>query len=427
MLSLLIDLGVATIINFMNSISQDITTKNNNEALPSKGRILYIDFLRAGALFGILISHILYQFSSAPEYPEAPFFWIGQLDKMILMGAKLIVSGKAMSIFSFLFGVSFFIQLQSKKMTDTIFLWRLILLFIIGYLHGLFYENDILKIYAVLGMFLIPLYKLSTKYLIFILIILLIQPVLLLSAINDLYFNYSFSVDNIIYLNPLLSGSWNSLFALNSAWDGAQFNSFFFTMKSYRSGMIFSLFLLGILYGRSLCYVSTDFIKKIRIKYLFISFLLSFIFLSGFFIISDEKYITNNSFYNFLLQYLKLYINLPLSFIALVIIMFIFDLFKSNKIIFWLINFGRQGLTMYVFQSIIGVFIYYQCGLGLYKFMGPTFSLMLGILIYMVLVLFSNIWMKYFLYGPLEYIWRCSTYRDFSIPFRKRENSYVKN
>lgn len=54
------------------------------------------------------------------------------------------------------------------------FFWRLILLFIIGLVHSAIFRNDILIIYAVLGIPLIFMYKLSNKWLIAIVIFFLL-------------------------------------------------------------------------------------------------------------------------------------------------------------------------------------------------------------------------------------------------------------
>lgn len=80
-----------------------------------------------------------------------------------------LVFGKFFIIFSCLFGLSFFIQMDrvAKKGLDfrPRFLWRLVLLLAIGYLHGLIVRVDILLIYAILGFVLVLMYKWPTKLL----------------------------------------------------------------------------------------------------------------------------------------------------------------------------------------------------------------------------------------------------------------------
>jgi uncharacterized protein len=87
---------------------------------------------------------------------------------MIVLGfIGIFISGKFFMIFSFLFGMSFFIQLDKSDGSPAFlfrFAWRLIVLFIIGLVHHLHYRGDILTIYAVLGFGLLLCHKLPDKF-----------------------------------------------------------------------------------------------------------------------------------------------------------------------------------------------------------------------------------------------------------------------
>lgn len=90
------------------------------------------------------------------------------LPDQILMGfTSFFVRGKFFALFSILFGLSFSIQMASADRKGEAFswrfLWRAVLLFVIGYVHQLFYRGDILTIYAMLAPFLIPFSRLSNK------------------------------------------------------------------------------------------------------------------------------------------------------------------------------------------------------------------------------------------------------------------------
>lgn len=82
------------------------------------------------------------------------------------------IIGKFFALFSILFGLSFFIQMdaaaQKGENFKMRFLWRVFLLFIVGYAHHLFYKGDILTIYALLAPFLILTYRLSNKWILLI-------------------------------------------------------------------------------------------------------------------------------------------------------------------------------------------------------------------------------------------------------------------
>ena len=93
----------------------------------------------------------------------------------------ILVESKFFSIFSFLFGLSFAIQLNNAEQKGTAFAgrfaWRLMVLFLIGMAHQLLFNGDILMIYAALGLLLIPLGKVrSGALLVVALLLLLIFP-----------------------------------------------------------------------------------------------------------------------------------------------------------------------------------------------------------------------------------------------------------
>ena len=135
-----------------------------NQTVPAKKRIEIIDALRGFSLAGIVIVHMVENYIAAPT-PEGALdaTHTGVLDYVVDGFIMILLRGKFFALFSFLFGLSFFIQMDSAHQKGEDFrwrfLWRLLLLFAIGYLHHLFYRGDILTIYALLGVFLVPFYK----------------------------------------------------------------------------------------------------------------------------------------------------------------------------------------------------------------------------------------------------------------------------
>ena len=72
---------------------------------------------------------------------------------------------------------------------------------------------------------------------------------------------------------------------------------------------------------------------------------------------------------------------------------------------------GRMALTNYIGQSIIGTFIFYGFGLGLFATLGRGQQLLLIVLIWAFQLWFSSWWMQRYRFGPLEWIWRMLTNR----------------
>lgn len=80
---------------------------------------------------------------------------------------------------------------------------------------------------------------------------------------------------------------------------------------------------------------------------------------------------------------------------------------------------GRMSLTCYVTQSMIGVVLFYHFGFGLHRQLGPFLSLLVGVALLALQCLCAHGWLRRYRYGPLEWLWRCATYLDFSIPLRR--------
>ena len=134
-------------------------------------RLLSVDALRGFSLAGIVIVHMVENFIGGPPPAEAmAAVNQGWPDSVVDGFIFLFLRGKFFALFSFLFGLSFFIQMEKGAQKGSgfegRFLWRLILLLLIGIVHHMFYRGDILTIYALLGIVLIPFYRLPTKLII---------------------------------------------------------------------------------------------------------------------------------------------------------------------------------------------------------------------------------------------------------------------
>ena len=72
---------------------------------------------------------------------------------------------------------------------------------------------------------------------------------------------------------------------------------------------------------------------------------------------------------------------------------------------------GRLSLTNYLGQSLICGLIFNGFGLGLYEQIRPAGLVVLAIVIFAAQAIVSAWWMRYFRYGPLEWLLRAWTYR----------------
>ena len=151
-------------------------------------RIKMIDALRGFALLGILLVHIhqhygIFSFGMMGQGEESSF----PMFDSAVQWLSQVMTGKFINIFAFLFGLSFFIQMdrasQRGENFSKRFLWRMLLLFVIGIISDCFYPGDVLAIYAVLGMIVLFLFRFKSKILMLIVALLLLGvPRMLISG-----------------------------------------------------------------------------------------------------------------------------------------------------------------------------------------------------------------------------------------------------
>jgi uncharacterized protein len=79
---------------------------------------------------------------------------------------------------------------------------------------------------------------------------------------------------------------------------------------------------------------------------------------------------------------------------------------------------GQLALTNYLIQSILCGLFFYGIGFGMFGELGRTELYYIVAVIWLLQVIFSHLWVKYFLYGPFEWAWRSLTYWK-KQPFRK--------
>ncbi|RYD85165.1 MAG: DUF418 domain-containing protein, partial [Sphingobacteriales bacterium] len=79
---------------------------------------------------------------------------------------------------------------------------------------------------------------------------------------------------------------------------------------------------------------------------------------------------------------------------------------------------GQMAFTNYLSQSIFAAVIFY--GLGWFGEFQRYQVYIIVACIWVFQIIFSTIWLKYFLFGPFEWLWRSLTYQKLQ-PFRKTE------
>jgi uncharacterized protein len=79
---------------------------------------------------------------------------------------------------------------------------------------------------------------------------------------------------------------------------------------------------------------------------------------------------------------------------------------------------GRMAFTNYILHTIICTTIFYGYGLGLFGKVERIWQFALVVVIWVAQLIVSPIWLRYFVFGPLEWLWRSLTYLQRE-PFRR--------
>ena len=388
-----------------------------------KERIIVVDVLRGFALLFIVLIHYVEHFDFFSP-PSVHFLFSNTLDREVMNATFLLISGKAYSIFALLFGLSFFIQMNNKEQRGIDyrwrFLWRMTVLLLIGFLHSLIYRGDILHIYALLSLPVVFLYKVRTKYLWLIVVLLVIQ----LPTLYNLF--QALTTPGYEYVQPLRGyfREGNIVYSTGDFWEVVKYNFWkgritvwAWTINNGRYLQLIALFIVGLILGRKRIFENIE----NRIKGFVITLLVSIILFLVLTVINNDfkaSDLTNTQkeLFNTLLTSI---INLAATSGVVALITLTYLGFKNLYIFRMFSAYGKMSLTNYISQAVFGVIVFYGFGFGMYRYLGSTWSIMIGATVFIVQLIISTHWSKTHYYGPVEWIWRCATNFDFSIKMKR--------
>jgi uncharacterized protein len=395
----------------------------NIELQAQQERVQVLDVLRGFALAGILIINamsILAVNGSTPAFTvDIPI-----LDRTLQDLILFFVESKFFTLFSLLFGIGFAIQIQSAEKQGNAFLprisRRMLGLLIFGLLHiMLLWDGDILVIYAITGTLLIAFKKTVDSRIKKWVIGLLAVPGMLVFLV----FVYT--------LIARLSAAGSATFAKSDRSLASDFANTDATQQLLQTGFIdgigdrfnnyvelspllfsriptvLAMFLIGLYLGRSnfirLLPEKIETLKKVRFWGLTIGFSLMLLIVIG------TKFLPIVSALVAIIedQYLAGPI-LCLGYASALTLSFLKN--PKRRIYLFFSRVGRMALTNYLSQSLVLAFISYGWGLGLALKLNGFQVLGICIGLFAVQVVLSDIWLRDFKYGPLEWLWRCITY-----------------
>lgn len=376
-------------------------------------RIHILDILRGFAILGILAVNIGGMASPMfyPGYSAPPGPWYDALAETLRL---FLAEGKFYTIFSFLFGLGFAVQLaraQAKgRDLHTFYPRRLWALLGLGVVHSvLFWIGDILRLYAVWGFALLGLHQRRARTLLIGAGIAFGVGWLMLAALGGPHGgDEAIPGWDVVAMarNVYTTGTFAEVAVFQL---GVSLFSFLFIVFS-QGGTVMALFLLGLVVGRA------QFFERLAeheptLRRIFVMGLLLGLPLNALFVFSTDAWLSSLGFALGSPALAAVYIS-GLAWLSLRPV--------GRALLRPLAHVGRMALSNYVLQSIVSALIFNGYGLGWYERIGAAGLWGITFSIYLLQIPFSAWWLSRFHYGPLEWLWRSLTYAQWQ-PFVKQE------
>ncbi len=404
--------------------------------IPSE-RVEVLDALRGVAIFGILIVNI--QLFSNPVTKMLIGYTGAEnlADKLAQIFIKLFFEGKFYVLFSMLFGYGFWIFMQKQKEDGfdilPVFRRRLFWLLMIGLIHVLiFWAGDILVFYAVLGFTLILFRSKTDKALLKWSVWLACIPALLYlvtaafyalallhpesKAAVDAGMQQNLAETTNIYQNALRiysTGSFPEILKVRITEYLALLPGMLFFYP-----VVLAMFLLGLLAARRGLLINYAHHLKLYRKAFWWGLAIGSVANLFYVIAYQRTSIAQINVWGLISTFMHTLGGIAFCMVYISAILLLSAkgaLLKLQKLF---VPVGRMALSNYLLQSLICTTLFYSYGFGLIGKINAWQGIIISVLIFAIQIPLSNLWFKYFNYGPLEWLWRSLTYAALQ-PFRK--------
>lgn len=387
-------------------------------------RLVLVDALRGFALFGVLAANMrafnlpltLYD-ASEKIFPSWPDVWVQAL-------LDVFISGKAYTLFAFLFGLGFAIQMTRSQARSSGFPWfylrRLGALALFGFIHGfVIWDGDILLPYACTGFLLFWFRKAAPKT------VLAwgacLWTLSLVLAIGR-WMARQFHINALSWLAstgapPDLTKVQQVVAAYAHANLGGLIRENGLMWHQWISFVPFTvilslpLFLMGLYVWRKgwvqMLPERQTALRRICAWTLSLGLMTQLACVIARHLVSPDQ---PQTILTLILRLANL-VSMPMvscGYATGLALLFQHPRWRTR--VLWLAPVGRMALTNYLTQSIFFVTFYSGIVTGLYGRVGPAWNMLAAILFYLVQLLFSHWWFRHFRFGPVEWFWRGLTY-----------------
>ena len=396
--------------------------KTTLESTLPDNRIISIDLLRGIAVLGILIMNIQsFSMIGAAYINPMAYGDLTGINKWIWILSHLFARAKFMSIFSILFGAGVLLftdrAIEKGRKASAFHYRRMFWLLVFGMIHAyLIWYGDILVNYSLCGMLVFLFRKMPPKKLLIYGFLFFIVPIILdvstgltiqywpAETYNQNMQTWLPGAEEISHEIVAMRGSWLEQMAIRVP--GTFFlQTFLFFWRTF--WRVTAMMLLGMAlykWGILSAQRSGQFYKKLIL-----------IGLAGFAMSAFGVY--KNFQHNWSMDY-SMFLGTQLNYIGSVLVALgyigIIMLISKSSGFIRLKNLfasvGKMAFTNYILMSLIAMFIFYGNGLGLFGQVERSGQILIIFAIWIIILVISPLWLKYYQYGPLEWLWRVLTY-----------------
>jgi uncharacterized protein len=381
-------------------------------------RIFALDVVRGAALFGILVENVHLFGADSVAWDSLP-------DRVAFAVMHVFFESKTWTLFSILFGLGFTLQLErlgaSGASVLPVFLRRLAVLFALGAAHALFFDGDILMLFAELGLGLLLVRRLPTRTLLLLAAALILVFPLAHLALPD---ERRAGPDEVRIARAELEEAQRSdVYAVGSFAEVLADNADAIpadpleNLTNPESGLsVFAMFLLGCVIGRS--GVLRDIpghaaaIARVRAWGLGLGLgaMLVERFLhvtAGYDVFRAQAAGPGVQFVGDLLFAYGI-TALALGYAAALVLAA--ETPRGKAALAPLATIGRLTLTVYLVQTLMFTTLFYGYGFGQAYRLGPLAVTGWAVAFFALQLLASQWWSRRFVFGPVEWLWRSLTY-----------------
>ncbi len=411
---------------------------NNFTPIKTTERIQLLDALRGLAIFGILMVNMPLMYAPISRILAGVEENLSTSDIIGESLIKLLFEGKFYVLFSMLFGYGFYIFMNKSTPEKSIlptFRRRLFFLLLFGLTHVvLLWAGDILVFYALFGFLLILFRNSSNKKIIGWSIAFISIPSLLSIfgvVMMAIFMAVPQAQESIQTSNEQSAETMKSLIeqAYQLYANGSFSEIVSIRLKEYLAllpGLFFfypvvmGMFLLGFYAARrqliSHFQEHLALFRKMFRWTLPIGLLTSLIYTYAYFKTDNSMPDAWSALST--LGHTLSGILLSLAYVSAMVLLFANG--KMKLLFKWLAPVGQMALTNYIMHSVITAILFHAYGFGLFGKINVWQGIALTVLIFLVQIPLSKWWLRLFLYGPLEWLWRSLTYLKLQ-PFKRQK------